>query len=80
MTHANRLSRGDLRRNARLERLRGVVSHDRVVLAVDLADDKQVVILTPTTLLAEPLAARQGAEVGAGRGAPAGLRRRGGGL
>jgi hypothetical protein len=42
MTHANRLSRGDLRRNARLERLRRVVSHDRAVLAVDLANDKQV--------------------------------------
>jgi transposase len=45
VTHANRLSRGDLRRNARLERLRGVVSHDRAVLAVDLADDKQVVVV-----------------------------------
>jgi transposase len=45
VTHANRLSRGDLRRNARLERLRGVVSRDRAVLAVDLADDKQVVVV-----------------------------------
>jgi transposase len=45
VTHANRLSRGDLRRNARLERLRGVVSHDRAVLAVDLADDKQVAVV-----------------------------------
>jgi transposase len=45
MAHANRLSRGDLRRNARLERLRRVVSHDRAVLAVDLADDKQVVVV-----------------------------------
>src|SRR5918995_2531368 len=45
VAHANRLSRGDLRRNARLDRLRGVVSHDRAVLAVDLADDKQVVVV-----------------------------------
>ena len=45
MAYANRLSRGDLRRNARLERLRRVVSHDRAVLAVDLADDKQVVVV-----------------------------------
>jgi transposase len=45
MAHANRLSRGDVRRNARLERLRGVVSRDRAVLAVDLADDKQVVVV-----------------------------------
>jgi len=29
----------------RLERLRGVVSRDRAVLAVDLADDKQVVVV-----------------------------------
>lgn len=45
MAHANRLSRGDVRRNARLARLRGVVSRDRAVLAVDLADDKQVVVV-----------------------------------
>jgi hypothetical protein len=45
MAHANRLSRGDLRRNARLERLRGVVGCDRAVLAVDLADDTQVVVV-----------------------------------
>jgi transposase len=46
MVHANRLSRGDVRRNARLDRLRRVVSADRAVLAVDLADDKQVLVLT----------------------------------
>src|SRR5512132_1851024 len=45
MAHANRLSRGDVRRNARLDRLRGVVSHDRAVLAVDVADDTQVVVV-----------------------------------
>jgi transposase len=45
VAHASCLSRGDLRRNARLERLRGVVGRDRAVLAVDLADDKQVVVV-----------------------------------
>jgi transposase len=35
------LSRGDARRNARLIRLRGVVRHDRAILAIDLADTKQ---------------------------------------
>ena len=45
VAHANRLSRGDLCRNARLERLGGVVSRDRAVLAVDLADDTQVVVV-----------------------------------
>jgi transposase len=45
MAHASCLSRGDVRRNARLDRLRGVVSRDRAVLAVDLADDKQVVVV-----------------------------------
>jgi transposase len=45
MAHANRLSRGDVRRNARVDRLRGVVSGDHAVLAVDLADDIQVVVV-----------------------------------
>jgi transposase len=45
MAHASCLSRGDVRRNARLDRLRGVVSRARAVLAVDLADDKQVVVV-----------------------------------
>jgi transposase len=37
------ISRGDRRRNARLVRLRGIVRRDRAVLAIDLADDTQVV-------------------------------------
>jgi transposase len=36
---------GDVRRNAHLDRLGGVVSCDRAVLAVDLADDQQVVVV-----------------------------------
>jgi len=42
MGKRNGLSRGDARRNARLVRLRGVVGHDRAILAIDLADTKQV--------------------------------------
>jgi transposase len=45
MADANRLSRGDVGRNARLDRLRRVVSCDRAVLAIDLADDTQVVVV-----------------------------------
>lgn len=42
MGKRNGLSRGDARRNARLIRLRGVVRHDQAILAIDLADTKQV--------------------------------------
>jgi transposase len=37
------ISRGDARRNARLGRLRGIVRHDRAILAIDLADATQQV-------------------------------------
>jgi transposase len=43
--HGNRLSRGDVRRNARLDWLRAVVRRDHAVLAIDLADAAQVVVL-----------------------------------
>lgn len=46
MSNSRRLSRGDLRRNSRLERLRCVLPRDHAVLALDLADDKQVFALT----------------------------------
>lgn len=46
MSHGRRLSRGDKRRNARLDRLREVLPHSHAVLALDLADDKQVFALT----------------------------------
>jgi len=45
MGKRNGLSRGDARRNARLIRLRGVVRHDRAILAIDLADTKQALAL-----------------------------------
>jgi len=39
------LSRGDRRRNERLERLRAIVTKDRAVIAIDLADEKQVLVV-----------------------------------
>jgi len=39
------LTRGDRRRNRRIEALRAVVSADRAVLAIDLGEDKQVAAL-----------------------------------
>lgn len=46
MSNGRRLSRGDNRRNARLARLREVLPLKHAVLALDLADDKQVFALT----------------------------------
>ncbi|MCH9766590.1 MAG: IS110 family transposase [Actinomycetia bacterium] len=42
----NALSRGDRRRNARLSRLRELVAVGHAVLGIDLADAKQVAVLT----------------------------------
>jgi transposase len=39
------LTRGDRRRNDRIEGLRRVVTPDRVILAIDLGEDKQVAVL-----------------------------------
>jgi transposase len=46
MSNGRRLSRGDNRRNARLTRLRQVLPREHAILALDLADDKQVFALT----------------------------------
>src|SRR3954467_10983834 len=48
MSVSNRrgLSRGDKRRNARLTRLREALPREQAILALDLADDKQVFALT----------------------------------
>ncbi|MEE3851605.1 IS110 family transposase [Gordonia sp. LSe1-13] len=46
MSQSRGLSRGDRRRNEQLKRLRSIVSRERAVLAVDLASDKQVFVLT----------------------------------
>jgi transposase len=45
MAKGSRLSRGDARRNDRLQRLRAVVRPELAVLAIDLADDKQAVVV-----------------------------------
>lgn len=44
MSKRSGLSRGDRRRNARLERLRSVVRFELGIAAIDLADDTQVVV------------------------------------
>ena len=46
VVHSNGLSRGDRRRNERLARLRELVPVSNLILAVDLADEKQVFVLT----------------------------------
>jgi transposase len=46
MTHGSALSRGDKRRNERIERLRRLVPPVNAILALDLADEKQVAVLT----------------------------------
>lgn len=43
--NAQLLSRGDARRNDRRRRLRGLVSHDRAVTGIDLADKVQEVVV-----------------------------------
>jgi transposase len=45
MGKRNGLSRGDARRNARLLRMRGVVRPDLAILAIDLADTSQALVL-----------------------------------
>jgi transposase len=45
MSQRNGLTRGDRRRNSRIEALRAVVRPDRAVLSIDLGEDKQVAVL-----------------------------------
>lgn len=46
VVQGNRLSRGDKRRNARLARLRELVPASNAILGIDLADEKQAMVLT----------------------------------
>ncbi|GFG57148.1 hypothetical protein MMUR_61960 [Mycolicibacterium murale] len=46
VVNSSALSRGDRRRNSRLSRLRELVPVGNAVLGIDLADTKQVVVLT----------------------------------
>lgn len=45
MAQRSGLTRGDRRRNSRIEALRAVVRSDRAVLSIDLGEDKQVAVL-----------------------------------
>jgi hypothetical protein len=40
------VSRGDRNRNARLDRLRGLVPVENAIVGIDLADKKQMVVVT----------------------------------
>src|SRR5215217_634367 len=46
MTHGNGVSRGDRNRNARLARLRELVPLENAIVGIDLADKKQMVVVT----------------------------------
>src|SRR3954451_11383087 len=46
MVNANGVSRGDANRNARLARLRGLVPVSNAIVGIDLADKKQMVVVT----------------------------------
>ena len=46
MSHGNGVSRGDRNRNARLARLRELVPATNAIVGIDLADDKQMVVVT----------------------------------
>src|SRR4051794_842628 len=46
MANANGVSRGDRNRNARLARLRDVVPVKNAIIGIDLADKKQMVVVT----------------------------------
>ena len=43
MSKGSGMTRGDRRRNARRERLRGMLARDGAVIGIDLAEDKQAV-------------------------------------
>ena len=46
MDHVNGLSRGDRNRNSRLTRLRGLVPPSNAIAAIDLAGEKQMLVVT----------------------------------
>ena len=50
MTHGNGVSRGDRNRNARLARLRDLVPVSNAIVGIDLADAKQMVVVTRSRL------------------------------
>jgi hypothetical protein len=46
MVHGSGVSRGDRSRNAGLVRLRGLVRLENAIVGIDLADKKQMVVVT----------------------------------
>ena len=46
MSNGNGVSRGDRNRNARLARLRELVPVENAIVGIDLADKKQMVVVT----------------------------------
>lgn len=46
MANGSGISRGDRNRNARLTRLRALVPVDNAIVGIDLADTKQMVVVT----------------------------------
>jgi transposase len=46
MSDRSGLSRGDRNRNARLARLRQLLSAENAIVGIDLADDKQAAVVT----------------------------------
>jgi transposase len=50
MGNGSGVSRGDLSRNARLERLRALVPVTSAIVGIDLAGSKQMVVLTGHTI------------------------------
>src|SRR5450631_985112 len=46
MSNGSGVSRGDRNRNARLSRLRGLVPVCNAIVGIDLADNKQMVVVT----------------------------------
>ena len=46
MSNGNGVSRGDRNRNARLNRLRELVPVTNAIVGIDLADNKQMVVVT----------------------------------
>ena len=46
MVQASGLTRGDRRRNERLDRRRAVVARDGAVIGIDLGEDRQMVVVT----------------------------------
>lgn len=46
MAHGSGLSRGDKRRNERLARLRALVPLENAIVGIDLADEKQALVVT----------------------------------